>query len=123
MAQPTTTSTNRQPVTAPHVITPPRPAVSQSTLAELLKRRRELKAAEQAVKAQKDALADRERSVIRSIEAGAAVSQGILTAEVRYEERRNVPWRRVAEDYLGLDFCKVVIEETEPTIYPRLVVA
>ena len=127
MQQPTTQSPTSQPTdgrgAAAHVITPPRPAVSQTTLAEILKRRRAVKEAERSLKTLKDALAERERVVTQAIEAGAAVSTGILTADVRYEERRNVAWRKVAEEYLGPDFCKVVVEETEPTVYPRLVIA
>lgn len=124
MANPTTASTNRQPTsTAPHAITSPRPAVSQTTLAEILKRRREVKEAEKAVKALKHDLSVREEAVIKAIESGATVANGILTAEVRHEERRNVAWRKVAEEYLGSDFCELVVEETPPTVYPRLVVA
>ncbi len=63
MANPTTVATNRQPTsTAPHAITSPRPAVSQTTLAEILKRRREVKEADKSLKALKDALAERERA-------------------------------------------------------------
>ena len=124
MAQPTTVATNLQPTsTAPHAITSPRPAVSQTTLAEILKRRREVKEAEKAVKALKHDLSVREEAVIKAIESGATVANGILTAEVRHEERRNVAWRKVAEEYLGADFCELVVEETPPTVYPRLVVA
>ncbi len=82
-----------------------------------------MKAAEKAVKALKDALAERERSVIAAIESGATVAHGILAAEVLNEERRNVKWRAVAEEYLGVDFCQIVVEETEPTTYPKLVIA
>jgi len=46
-----------------------------------------------------------------------------LTAEVHYEERRNVKWRAVAEEYLSLEFCQIIIDETEHTVYPRLVIA
>jgi len=124
MAQPTTVATNRQPTsTAPPVVTPHRPAVSQTTLADILKSRLELKAAEKAVKTLKGALAERERSVIEAIEGGATVVHGILTAEVHHEERRNVKWREVAEEYLSSEFCQIVIDETEPTIYPKLVIA
>lgn len=124
MANPTTVATNRQPTsTAPHVVTPHRPAVSQTTLAEILKRRREVKEADKSLKALKGALAERERSVIEAIEGGATIAQGILTAEVRDEERRNVKWRAVAEEYLGSDFCQIVVEETPATVYPRLVIA
>lgn len=58
MAQPTTVPTNRQcTVTlSPHAITSPRPSISQTTLAEILKRRREVKQAEKAVKALKPAM-------------------------------------------------------------------
>ena len=129
MAQPTTVATNRQPTTtAPPVVTPHRPAVSQSTLAGILKDRRELKAAEKATKALKDALGERERSVIEVIENGSAwpkatVTPGVLEASVAYTGRRNVKWREVAEEYLGADFCELVVEETPATVYPRLVVA
>jgi len=127
VAQPTTQSPTSQGTdgrgVAPRVITLPPPPVFQSTLAQVLRLRRELKAAEQAVRAQKDALADRERAVIQALENGAAVSTGILTADVRYEERRNMAWRKVAEEYLGPDFCQLVVEETPPTVYPRLVIA
>ena len=124
MANPTTASTNRQPTsTAPHAITSPRPAVSQSTLAEVLKRRREIKGAEKAVKALKHDLSVREEAVIKAIESGAIVVLGILTAEVHHEERRNVKWRVVAEEYLGADFCELVTEETEPATYTKLVIA
>ena len=123
MRQASTASTNLQPAAVVPKVIPPRPAVSQATLAEILKRRREVKEAEKSLKAQKHDLSVREGAVIRAIEGGATVSHGILTAEVRPEERRNVAWRQVADQYLGADFCKVVIEETEPTIYPRLVIA
>ena len=124
MQQPTTVSANRQPATtAPHVVTPHRPSINQSTLAEILKRRRELKEAEKAVKALKNDLGLRECGVIKAIAGGATVAHGILTAEVRHEERRNVAWRKVAEEYLGADFCQIVIEETEPTPHIRLTIA
>ena len=125
MANPTTVATNRQPTStaAPHVVTPPRPAVSQITLGEVLKARREVRRAEKALKALKDALAERERAVIQSLESGATVAHGILTAEVHHEERRNVKWRVVAEEYLGADFCELVTEETEPATYTKLVIA
>ena len=130
MAQPTTVPTNRQSTAtlAPHIITPPRPAVSQSTLAEILKRRREVKEADKSLKALKGALAEREWSVIEAIEDSptwpkANVTLGILAAGVSYTGRRNVAWRKVAEEYLGSDFCEIVTEETEPTIYPKLVIA
>ena len=124
MAQPSTVQENRQPTTtAPPVVAPHRPSVSQSTLAGILKRRREVKQAEKATKALKDALAERERSVIAAIESGATVANGILTAEVHHEERRNVKWRVVAEEYLGADFCELLVEETPATIYPRLAIA
>ena len=129
MANPTTVQTNRQPTsTAPHAITSPRPAVSQTTLAEILKRRREVKEAEKSLKALKDALAERERSVIEAIEDSstwpkASVTPGILEASVAYTGRRNVKWREVAEEYLGVDFCQIVVDEVEPTIYPKLVIA
>jgi len=123
MQEPTTASTNLQPtVAAPRVI-PPRPAVSQATLAEILKRRREVKEAEKSLKALKHDLSVREQGVIKAIEGGATVSHGILVAEVRPEERRNVAWRSVADQYLGAEFVQTVIDETEPTIYPRLVIA
>ena len=124
MANPTTVPTNRQPTsTAPHVVTPHRPSVSQTTLAEILKRRREVKEAEMAVKALRHDLGVREEAVIKAIESGATVAHGILTAEVRHEERRVVAWRKVAEEYLGADFCELVVEETPATIYPRLAIA
>lgn len=125
MANPTTGPTNRQcnVTLSPHAITSPRPSVSQSTLADIFKRRREVKQADKAVKALKDALIERERSVITAIESGAIVVLGILTAEVHHEERRNVRWREVATEYLSPEFCQLVIDETEPTVYPRLVIA
>ncbi|MDA2916853.1 hypothetical protein MYX64_08455 [Nitrospinae bacterium AH_259_B05_G02_I21] len=124
MRQTSTVPTNLQPtVVSPRVIVPPRPAVSQATLAEILKRRREVKEAEKSLKAQKDALADREWAVIQALEKGATVALGVLTASINHETRRNVKWREVAEQYLGAEFCQTVIDETEPTIYPRLVIA
>jgi len=123
MKQATTVPTNRQPVTAPHVITPPRPAVSQTSLAAILRVRRDVKEAEKSLKALKSYLAEKEQAVIQALEVGAVVSHGILAAEVKHEERRNVAWRRVAEDYLGADFCELVVEETPATVYPRLVIA
>ena len=120
MRQTTKVPTNRQPT---KVFTLPRPAVFQGTLAGILKRRREIKEAEKSLKVQKHDLSVREQGVIKAIEGGATVSHGILVAEVRPEERRNVAWRRVAEQYLGADFCQIVADETEPTIYPRLVIA
>ena len=123
MQNPTTASTNLQPTAVSPKVIPPRPAVSQVTLAEILKRRREVKEAEKGLKAQKHDLNVREQGVIKAIEGGATVSNGILVAEVRPEERRNVPWRSVANQYLGAEFCQTVIDETEPTIYPRLVIA
>ena len=129
MAQPTTQTTNRQPITtAPPVVTPHRPTISQSALAGILKRRREIKEAEKNLKALKDALAGQEGLVIEAIENGptwplASVTPGILEASVAYTDRRNVKWREVAEEYLSLEFCQIVIDETEPTVYPRLVIA
>ena len=130
MANPTTVPTNRQcnVTLSPHIITHPCPSVSQSTLAEILKQRRELKEAEATVKALKDTLAERERAVIEAIEDSstwpkASVTPGILEASVAYQGRRNVKWREVAEEYLGSDFCELVVEETEPTVYPKLVIA
>jgi len=129
MAQPTTIPTNRQSTTtAPPVVTPQRPAVSQSTLAEILKRRRELKEAEATVKAIKDSLGERERAIIAAIEdsptwPNASVATGILAASVSYTYRRNVAWKGVALEYLGKDFCEIVTEETEATVYPKLVIA
>lgn len=124
MRQAITASTNRQPTAAaPKVIIPPRPAVSQGTLAAILKRRREVKEAEKSLKALKHDLSVREQGVVKAIQSGATVNPGILVAEVRPEERRNVPWRQVADQYLGSEFCQTVIDETEPTIYPRLVIA
>ena len=123
MRQTSTVPTNLQPTAVSPKVIPPRPAVSQATLAEILKRRREVKEAEKSLKAQKHDLSVREQGVIRAIESGATVYPGTLVAEVRPEERRNVPWRKVADQYLGAEFCQTVIEETEPTIYPRLVIA
>ena len=129
MAQPSTVQENRQPTTtAPPVIAPHRPSVSQTTLAGILKDRRELKAAEKAVKALKDALGERERSIIEAIEdsptwPNASVATGILAASVSYTYRRNVAWKGVALEYLGKDFCEIVTEETEATVYPKLVIA
>ena len=107
----------------PATVAPPRPAVSQATLAEILKRRRDVKEAEKGLKALKHDLSVREGAVIKAIESGATVSHGILAAEVRPEERRNVAWRSVADQYLGAEFVQTVIDETEPTIYPRLLIA
>ena len=124
-----TTPTNRQPtVKAPPVVAPHRPSVSQSTLASILKDRREVKEAEESLKALKDALGERERSLIEAIEGSstwpkANVVTGILAAEVSYTYRRNVAWKGVALEYLGEDFCEIVTEETEATVYPKLVVA
>ena len=124
MPQSTTIPTNRQPTTtAPRVATPHGPSVSQTTLADIFKRRRELKQAEKAVKALKHDLGIREEAVIKAIESGATVAHGILAAEVRNEERRNVKWREVATEYLSPEFCQIVIDETEPTVYPRLIIA
>ena len=129
MAQPSTVQENRQPTTtAPPVVTPHRPSVSQTILAGILKDRREIKEAEKSLKALEDALGERERSVIEVIEDGptwpkASVTPGVLEASVSYTGRRNVKWREVAEEYLGADFCAIVTEETEPTIYPKLVIA
>ena len=129
MKQSTVVQTNRQPTTkAPHVVAPHRPSISQSTLAGILKDRRALKESEKAVKALKDALTERERAVIEAIEDGptwpnASVTSGILAASVSYKGRRNVKWREVAEEYLGSDFCELVVEETEMTTYPKLVIA
>ena len=129
MKQSTVIPTNRHPTTtAPHVTTPHRPSISQSTLAEILKQRREVKEAEKAVKALKDALTEREQAVIAAIEDGptwpkASVATGILAASVSYTGRRNVKWREVAEEYLGSDFCQIVVDETEMTTYPKLVIA
>ena len=124
MRQTSTATKDGQPTTtAPPKVIPPRPAVSQATLAEILKRRREIKEAEKSLKAQKDALADREWAVIQALEKGATVALAVLTASINHEARRNVKWREVAEQYLGQDFCGLVVEETEPTIYPRLVIA
>ena len=120
MQQPTTQPTNRQPT---KVFTLPRPAIFQATLAEILKRRREIKEAEKSLKALKHDLSVREQGVIKAIESGATVAVGVLVASVNPEERRNVPWRQVSETYLGAEFCQTVIDETEPTIYPRLVIA
>ncbi len=110
MRQTTTQTTNRQPAAVSPKVIPPRHAVSQATLAEILKRRREVKEAEKGLKAQRHDLSVREQGVIKAIESGATVNPGILVAEVRSEERRNVAWRRVAE-------------ETPPTVYTRLIVA
>ncbi|MDA2916742.1 hypothetical protein MYX64_07895 [Nitrospinae bacterium AH_259_B05_G02_I21] len=123
MQQPTTATKDGQPTAVSPRVIPTRPAVSQATLAEILKRRREVKEAEKSLKAQKHDLSVREQGVIVAIQSGATVNPGILVAEVRPEERRNVAWRRVAEEYLGAEFCQTVIDETEPTIYPRLVIA
>ena len=128
MANPTTIPTNRQPTTTPHVATPHRPTISQSTLASILKDRREVKEAEATVKALKDALAERERAVIEAIEdsstwPNASVTLGILAASVAYSYRRNVKWREVATEYLSHEFCQLIIDEAEPTVYPRLVIA
>ncbi|MCB7128522.1 MAG: hypothetical protein J3T61_03155 [Candidatus Brocadiales bacterium] len=123
MQQPTTQTTSRQPTVAVPKVIPPRPAVSQATLAEILKRRREIKEAEKSLKALKHDLSMREQGVIKAIQSGATVSHGILAAEVRPEERRNVAWRKVAEQYLGHDFCELVAEETPPTVYARLLIA
>ena len=129
MKQSTVIPTNRQPTTtAPHVATLHRPSISQSTLAEILKQRREVKAAEKAVKTLRDALAERERSVIEAIEGSttwpnASVNSGILAASVAYSYRRNVKWKAVAEEYLSLEFCELITEETEATVYPKLVIA
>jgi len=124
MANLTKVQTNRQPgSTAPHVVAPHRPSVSQTTLAEVLKSRREIKEAAKGLQALKDALAERERAIIAAIDGGATVAHGILTAEVHHEERRNVRWRSVAEEYLGADFCQIVVDEVKPTTYPKLVIA
>jgi len=129
MANPTTVATNRQPTsTAPPVVAPHRPAVSQSTLAGILKSRREVKEAEKSLKALRDALIEQEGLVIKAIEDGptwpnATVTPGILAASVSYTGRRNVKWREVAEEYLGADFCEIVVEETEPATYTKLVIA
>ena len=120
MRQTSTVPTNLQPT---KVFTLPRPAVFQGTLAGILKRRREIKEAEKSLKALKHDLDVREKGVIAAIQSGATVSPGILVASVNPEERRNVPWRQVADQYLGAEFVQTVIDETEPTIYPRLVIA
>lgn len=119
----TATKDGQPTAAAPPKVIPSRPAVSQATLAEILKRRRDVKEAEKGLKAQKHDLSVREQGVIKALDAGASVAVGILVAEVRPEERRNVPWRQVAEEYLGADFCQLVAEETPPTVYPRLVIA
>ena len=122
MQEPITDPTNRQPATT--VTTPRRQVVSQLTLGEVLKHRREIRRAEKALKGLRDAMAERERAVIQALgDGGATVAQGLITAEVRHEERRNVAWRKVAEEYLGSDFCELVTEETEPATYTKLVIA
>jgi len=64
MEHSTAVQPKRQPSTiTPPVVAPHRPSITQSTLASILKQRRELKEAEKAVKALKGALAERERSV------------------------------------------------------------
>ena len=128
MANPTTVATARQPSTTAPPVAPHRPSVSQSTLAGILKDRREVKEAEKSLKALKDALGERERSIIEAIEDSptwpkANVVTGILAASVSYTGRRNVKWREVAEEYLGADFCELVVEETEATIYPKLMIS
>lgn len=120
MQHPTTQTPSRQPT---KVFTLPRPAIRQSTLAEIMARRRGVKEAEKSLKALKHDLGVREGAVIKAIESGATTYPGTLVAEVRPEERRNVAWRKVAEEYLGAEFCQTVINETPATVYPRLVIA
>lgn len=90
--------------------------IMQSELADIMRLRRQAKAIEAELK-------ERESNAIALIHAGAEIEPGILDANIKPTERRNVAWKAICERELGAGYCNNVAAHVKPSVSERLAIA
>jgi hypothetical protein len=95
--------------------------ISQATLAEIVERRKQIADAEEQLKAL-------EEKLTADLKSGATVALGLLTAELKQIERRNVAWRQAFEEQIskrdgdgkGKELADRILAATKPQVYESL---
>lgn len=95
--------------------------IKQITLAKILKAKTKLSALEAEIKAA-------ESAIFESLKAGASVQSGLLTAEVKVIERRNVAWKPAFIEQIdkrdgkgeGEKLADRISAATKPSVYESL---
>ena len=89
--------------------------ITQKTLANILKKRKQITDATEQLKAMEEQLTG-------DLKAGATVQSGLLTARIREWERRTVAWKQVLIREKGEEFADRVFNATKPDKFETLVV-
>lgn len=95
--------------------------ITQKVLTAIMKQRAKLDQASAKLKAAED-------KVFESLKAGASVEPGMLLAEVKRIERRNVAWRPAFEEQIskrdgegaGKKLAERILAATQPSVYESL---
>jgi hypothetical protein len=82
-------------------------SISQAEIANILSQRKFLAEFEATLK-------DRESAMLSALKAGASVEPGLLRAEIKISERRNVSWKAIVERKLGERYAARVLAATKP---------
>lgn len=61
--------------------------------------------------------------ILAALSNGATIEPGDLIAAVAYDTRRNVSWKTIVEERLGAAIAEQILNETEPTVTPKLIVS
>jgi hypothetical protein len=95
--------------------------ITQKALSRIVKQRTEIESLQKR-------LEQDETAVFESLKAGATVQTGVLLAEVKVIERRNVAWRQKFEveidkrdgDGKGVELADRILAATKPQTYESL---
>jgi uncharacterized protein YpbB len=91
------------------------PKITQKTLANILKKRKQIADATELLK-------ELESLLTEQLKAGADVQAGLLVARIKEYERRNIAWKQVLIREKGEEFAARVFNATKPDKYETLVV-
>lgn len=99
-----------------------KPTVEKIQIEKILAMRESQKALRDRLALIEQAISDAEKEVIGLVEAGADLSQAGYAISVSSSERRYPAWKEHFIEFAGKQKADQILEETEPTLYRRLVV-
>jgi uncharacterized protein with von Willebrand factor type A (vWA) domain len=97
------------------------PAITQNVLSKLMKKRA-------ALQSMTEEITKLETELLERLKAGAIVRPGLLIAEIKRIERRNVAWRPAFEREIskrdgegrGAQLAERILAATKPAVYENL---
>lgn len=96
--------------------------VEQSTLKEIVDAELEIEGLEGRLKEKRKELMGLQELVRIHLDKGTPIEKGAFGARVDVTQRRNISWKDVFAARNGVESVERVIEGTEPTAYPKVVV-